>query len=109
MTEVTIFVHNKAYVGFTANLHAGEGDATGEMVCHGISALTLTCALSLNRIANISEEEMSAEQAEAFLSLRIPYHRVDETTDTLLRSMIIGLKAIEDEYDQYLKIETQEV
>lgn len=109
MTEITIFVHNEAYVGFIANQHAGNGDATGEMVCHGVSALTLTCALSLSQISNISEEEMSAEQAEAFLSLRIPYDLVDETTEILFRSMIIGLKAIEREYGQYIKIETQEV
>ena len=109
MTEITIFVHNEAYVGFIANQHAGEGDPIGEMVCHGVSALTLTCAMSLSQIATISEEEMSAEQAEAYLSLRIPYDLVDETTEILFRSMIVGLRAIESEYDQYLKIETQEV
>lgn len=109
MTKITIFKRGRDIAGFVANEHAGDGDEVGEIVCHGISALTLTCILSLESLAGISEEQMSVEQSDAFLSVRLGEHAVTEKSDLIFRSMLVGLEAIEDKYEQYIKIETQEV
>ncbi|MDD7363687.1 MAG: ribosomal-processing cysteine protease Prp [Peptoniphilus sp.] len=109
MTKITIFVRNQNILGFIADQHAGNGDDVGEIVCHGVSALTLTCVLSMEALAGLSEEEMSAEQSEAFLSIRIPEDAVSEKTDTIFRTMLVGLRAIEREYKSYINIETLEV
>ena len=109
MTTVTLFVRRGKILGFSANNHAGEGDEVGEIVCHGVSALTLTCALSMEALLSIDEDTMSFEQSEAYVSIRLPEDVVSDETELLFRSMKVGLKAIEGAYENYIKIETQEV
>lgn len=108
MTKVTILVRDGKRLGFIASQHAGE-DEVGEIVCHGVSALTLTALLAIHKLTGLSEDAMGAEQAEAYLSMRIPTGAVSETTETIFQTMEIGLFAIREEYGNYITIETQEV
>lgn len=109
MTTVTLFVRRGKILGFSANNHAGEGDEVGEIVCHGVSALTLTCVLSMEDLLSIDEDTMAFEQSEAYVSIRLPEEIVSHETELLFRSMLVGLNAIEGAYENYIKIETQEV
>ncbi|MDY3118551.1 MAG: ribosomal-processing cysteine protease Prp [Peptoniphilus sp.] len=109
MTRVILFVRRGKILGFLANNHAGQGDAIGEIVCHGVSALTLTCALSMETLLSMDEDTMHYEQAEAYISVRLPEEKVSRETELLFRSMVVGLEAIEGAYKNYITIETQEV
>lgn len=109
MTEITITVRGDDILGFIASEHSGRGDATGEIVCNGVSALTLTCVLSLVELAKIPEEKMDLEQSEAYLSVRLSDESIDKTTDLIFQTMLVGLRAIEREYENYITIETLEV
>ena len=109
MTTVTLFVRRGKILGFSANNHAGEGDEVGEIVCHGFSALTLTCALSMEDLLSIDEDTMAFEQSEAYVRIRLPEDIVSRETELLFRSMLVGLHGIEGAYENYIKIETQEV
>lgn len=109
MTKIVLYFCDGKPIGFSARQHAGDGDEIGEIVCNGISALTLTCILSIGEIAKISEDDMHIEQSEAYLFFRLKDGVESETAVTLLRSMIVGLNAIAEKYENYMKIETQEV
>ena len=64
---------------------------------------------ALEALHKAYEDTMSFEQSEAYVSIRLPEDVVSDETELLFRSMEVGLKAIEGAYENYIKIETQEV
>ncbi len=61
MTNITIYCSNNDYVGFRVSGHSGYSEAGYDIVCAGISALTINC---INSIEKLTEEKFSVFQHE---------------------------------------------
>ena len=98
MTEI-IFSLNTDHniVGFTCNGHSGYARRNkDDIVCAAISALTITSVNALEEIAK-SEFEFESDEKSGYLLCRLTSNPNDRT-ETILRTMELGLKGISDSY-----------
>lgn len=86
------------------NDHSGYDDAGKDIVCAAISALSQTILHAMTDLlkANIDFYEDS-EQTELFIS-KNEQTKECEKLDLLFDTLYLGLKSIECEYGDYLKI-----
>lgn len=110
MIRVTMFVDSKGkqFTGFHTYGHAGYAEAGSDIICSAVSAIVLT---TVNSIEALTEERFSVtqdpEQGEIDFRLQT---KAGEKAELLLRSMLIGLEGISEEYGkEYLEVTTKEV
>ena len=109
MTTITIYQdHEKAPVGFSTKGHAGFGDYGNDIVCAAISVLVIN---TINSIESFTDCAFSAEADEN--SGNIEFHLKGEAEPDavlLLRSMILGLQSIQNDYGKkFLRLHFKEV
>ncbi|MDO5301323.1 MAG: ribosomal-processing cysteine protease Prp [Tissierellia bacterium] len=95
--------------GFQASGHADSDSPTGDVVCNGVSALTQTAVLSAHQLVPIPEDQLKVGQRDGYLYLWILKGHEKPETQTILESMMVGLREIEKNYSKFLKISIQEV
>lgn len=91
--------------------HAETGPYGYDIVCAAVSALSIGTVNSLSEIAEIPVEVDSAEDSGGYLKFTIPENTSQKQMDTgqiLLKSLLLSLKSIEEEYDEYLQINSFE-
>lgn len=90
--------------------HAEAGPYGHDIVCAAVSALSIGTVNSLSEIAEIPVKVVSAEDSGGYLKFTIPSdisQKQMETGQVLLQSLLLSLKSIEDEYSEYVKINSQ--
>jgi len=91
--------------------HAGSGPYGYDIVCAAVSALSIGTVNSLSELAEIPLEVVSAEDSGGYLKFTIPAHvtlKQMETGQILMQSLLLSLQSIEEEYEDYLKINSFE-
>lgn len=96
MTTVVIFKSNGTYEGFTCTGHAGFDAYGRDIVCASVSVLVIN---TINSIEELAGEQIFVEsdEEEGRIECRFP-DGVNEKTELLLDSMVMGLKGIEKKY-----------
>lgn len=87
--------------------HAESGPYGYDIVCAAVSALSIGTVNSLTEIAEIPIEVVSAEDSGGYLKFTIPNdisQKQMETGQILLESLLLSLKSIEEEYSEYVNI-----
>lgn len=87
--------------------HAEAGPYGYDIVCAAVSALSIGTVNSLSEIAEIPIEVVSAEDSGGYLKFTIPTdisQKQMETGQILLESLLLSLKSIEEEYSEYVNI-----
>lgn len=90
--------------------HAEAGPYGYDIVCAAVSALSIGTVNSLSEIAEIPIEVVSAEDSGGYLKFTIPTdisQKQMETGQILLESLLLSLKSIEEEYSEYVNINSQ--
>ena len=90
--------------------HAEAGPYGHDIVCAAVSALSIGTVNSLSEIAEIPVKVVSAEDSGGYLKFTIPSdisQKQMKTGQVLLQSLLLSLKSIEDEYSEYVKINSQ--
>ena len=85
--------------GITLEGHAGYAEAGKDIVCAGVTALVQTLITSL--------EELTADQIEYSISpgkADIRYRNLSEAGRLLVGSFFVGLKEIEREFPEYIRL-----
>lgn len=106
---VVYFTENtdRKIIGFTSHGHAGYKKRGPDIVCAAISILTINAVNSLDEIAG-ADLVHSEDQKEGIISVKLK-SRPDEKTETIFRSLILGLKGISAEYgSKYCKVTVKE-
>lgn len=109
MTTVTVLYKGERIVGFTAKGHAGYAAQGEDIVCSAVSALTQTAYLGISEFV---EADVSVDQSDGRLRLELPSSLSDEErgkAELILGTMLLGLRAVEENYSDYLKIVKREV
>ena len=109
MTTITVFVKDDRITGFRAKGHSGYAQRGEDIVCAAVSALTQTACMGLTELV---KADAVISQKDGELRLEIPEGLEPEKRDKaelLLRMMLMGLRSVEKDYSDYLKIIKKEV
>ncbi|MBQ1893432.1 MAG: ribosomal-processing cysteine protease Prp [Clostridia bacterium] len=109
MTRITVFYKNGSPVGFRAKGHTGYAEAGEDIVCAAVSALTQTAYLGIGELVGA---DMRLEQKDGELSLMLAEDISEEELNKaqlILGTMLLGLRSIEENYSDYLKVIKREV
>lgn len=108
MTIVTVFQdRNHSYVGFSCSGHAGYARAGEDIVCSAISVLTIN---TINSISSFTDAKFSLESKEETGDLKMLLETpVDEDAGLLMRSLVLGLQGIHENYQDYMTLNFKEV
>jgi len=92
-------------VGFKVSGHANYADNGKDIVCAGVSAITVG---TVNSIEELTGTVMKSKVKSGFLNAKLPTDlkaEVSEQVQLLLSSMVVMLKSIEDSYGTYIQIQ----
>ena len=85
--------------GITAAGHAGYAPRGQDIICAGVTALTLSLIKSVEDLTeDIIEYEISPGRAD------IKYGNLSEASKTLVDSFFVGICMIADEFPEYVRI-----
>ncbi|SFD57985.1 hypothetical protein SAMN05216238_102273 [Lentibacillus persicus] len=106
MINVSINRENNQIKQFELSGHAESGPYGYDLVCAGVSAVSFG---AVNAVLTLSETELKIEQEDegGFLRVTVPEDIPDETmqkAQLLLEGMLISLKTIEREYNEFINI-----
>jgi len=90
--------------GFKVSGHAGYAKSGYDIVCAGVSAVTVG---TVNAIEALTGILMEADMKDGFLSADLPGEieaNQAEQVQLLLASMVVMLQSIEGSYGQYIEI-----
>lgn len=98
------------FCGFTCSGHADYSDKGIDIVCSGISALTQTTVLALDRIVGL-DIRVEADPETGFLDCEWSPDRSpkQDQADLLMKTMQLGLTEIQKLYPTNLKLREVEV
>ncbi|SDF25390.1 hypothetical protein SAMN04488542_10812 [Fontibacillus panacisegetis] len=106
MIIVSILRHSdNTIAGFEVSGHAGYAKPGEDIVCAGVSAVTVG---TVNSIEALTGVVMDSEMKHGFLNANLPSHvepKAIEQVQLLLASMVVMLTSIEGSYGKYIKIQ----
>ncbi|TKH34354.1 ribosomal-processing cysteine protease Prp [Paenibacillus polymyxa] len=94
--------------GFSVKGHANFAKSGEDIVCAGVSAVTVG---TVNSIVALTDVEMETEMENGFLSAYLSpesYHDANAQIQLLLESMVIMLTSIAESYGKYIQIENKQ-
>lgn len=109
MTRITVLYESGRITGFKAEGHTGYADRDYDIVCAGVSALTQTAYLGL---AEIVGADVDFKVGDGVLRLKLGRELSEkqrEQAELILGTMVAGLRSIEENYSDYLKLIKREV
>jgi uncharacterized protein YsxB (DUF464 family) len=110
MVSVNIKRDTSNYIlGFSCKGHANYAEKGADVICAGISALTMTAVLSLQQLTKLS---LQIKQNPVKGLLECNWENTPTEMDhanLIVEVMIIGLKDIAAQYPEYLKVSEVEV
>lgn len=95
---------DNAITGFKVSGHAGYAKRGYDIVCAGVSTVTVG---TVNAIETLAGVLLDADMKNGFLSANLPQDLEEdqaEQVQLLLASMVVMLKTIEGSYEQYIEI-----
>jgi uncharacterized protein YsxB (DUF464 family) len=110
MIVAEFYQNNQGLIrGFKIRGHAGYDSSGKDIVCSAVSAVVYAALGGMDELAGFRNFE---EKDGEYISCFIPNNLTAEqlfTADIILGTMIVGLKQIEAEYGQYIRIRYKEV
>jgi len=93
--------------GFAAEGHSGFAPHGQDIVCAAVSVLLQTAVLGLEEVARIVPQ---TNIADGYLECHIaPEQAHQPKAEAVLQTMLVGLKAVETEYSDYVKVRVSRI
>ena len=109
MTTITVYYNGDRIRGFRAKGHSGYAERGEDIVCAAVSALTQTAYLGVLELVGV-ESDISQNDGE--LRMMLPEGMTSEQSEMaelILGTMLLGLRSVEENYSDYLKVIKREV
>ncbi len=109
MTNVVIYTDNKNnYRGFLSSGHSGYASSGEDIVCAGISVLVIN---TVNAINEFTDDDIKVNSDEKLGEISLEFSAIpSEKSVLLIKTMILGLKGIIDNYgNDYITLDYEEV
>lgn len=108
MIKVRITRMNQRIVGFIVKGHADYDEYGKDIVCAGVSAITVGGLNAIAKAYNNDLTKFKVDMSEGYTSLNI-LDIENSGVQTILETLEIQFKTIEETYSKYIKIIEQEV
>jgi len=95
-------------VSFRASGHAGSVDDGYDMVCSAISASSIMIANGIIEVLNL-KPSVTVEDGFLHMDLRSLAPEDIEKSQVLMETLLLGVKSIEQNYGEYIKVKIKEV
>lgn len=94
-------------MGFKSYGHAGMADAGQDIVCAAISILTIN---TMNAIEKFTQDKYQQEidEKNACIDFKLDSIPSNEV-NLLLRTMVLGIRTIYEDYERYINLSFKEV
>ena len=109
MTSITIFKNQeKRFLGFECYGHVEYADDGEDIICAGISALVIS---TINALGAYTDAEFEPDTDQETGLIRVIFSKpAGHDADLLMKSLILGLQAIQNNYgDEYIILNFREV
>lgn len=104
MVKVEIKRKNHEIQEVTIRDHAGSGEHGYDLVCAGVSSISVGTLNALDRLcSDMCELQMQEEYVHILVNMQSPI------VQTVLQTMCIQLETMQQSYKKYIKINDQEV
>lgn len=110
MIQVQVFQNKSVIRGFEVSGHAGYEAKGQDIVCAGVSALTQTALLGLEKFVpgHYQYEICQEGYLKCRLDTDIDNQKLKDA-QVILETMLLGLESIQEQYGDYIVIAVQEV
>lgn len=109
MIDAVIFKNKQGVIrGFRIEGHADYAEAGSDIVCSAVSAVVYTALGGMDELAGFK----SFKEKDGFIECLIPDKHTggqQSTAQIILKTMDIGLRQIEADYRQYIRVRYEEV
>lgn len=103
MTEITFYRDdNDKCFGFECNGHSGFAKAGKDIVCAGISILTINFINSVEKLTK-TVVETESDESKGYLKVTIKDYEKEDVV-LLFESLRLGLNGIQENYSKYLRL-----
>ena len=108
MTIVIFKKKSEKLVAFKIEGHSGFDEAGKDIVCSAVSAISQTTLIGILEVLKIHAEYYIKD---GFLSLSVEKKSMEdiEKCQVLLQTMVLGLKSMEMNYNDYINVKVEEV
>jgi len=108
MINVVFKKRDNYLVSFNIYGHAGYDYEGYDIICSAVSALCITFA---NGITDVVKANAKISEHDGYVDLDLDNQTKSqiEKCQVLMETMLLGIKCIEDNYGDYIKVEVEEV
>lgn len=110
MNRLTVHMQKQTgrITGFECAGHTGYGEEGTDIVCAAVSAIVGAAVIGIQSVAKV---DPSVSSEEALLKCELPegLQELQELqVETILRTMLLGVRSIQRQYPEHVSIKTQE-
>ena len=107
MTSITVYKQNDIFTGFKVSGHSGYEDSGKDIVCAGISALTIKF---INSVEEFMDDRFvcSSNEEDGVIDFKFESEPSKES-QVLLDSLVFGLENLANDYKEFISLEFREV
>ena len=108
MTHIKIFRQNKSIIGFECSGHTGYDVEGSDIVCSAISTATQMTVVGLQDVLGL-KISLKKDDRNALLECKLASKESEiEKAQSFFKALEISLKAIEQDYKKYMKVEVKD-
>ena len=109
MTAITVFLKDGKPIGFDAHGHTGYAECGEDIVCAAVSAITQTAAMGVSELVRCPAAlEIKDGGLYLMLEKTVKGSKLQQA-ELILGTMLLGLRSVEQDYSDYLKLTEREV
>ena len=101
MINFTLLKAGDRILGFECKGHAGYARAGRDIVCAGVSMLTITCANALESVAHAKPE---CDMKDGNLSVFLPEGSRSHDAQVILMTLRQGMQDLQETYPKYVSL-----
>ncbi|MGI6094314.1 MAG: ribosomal-processing cysteine protease Prp [Lachnospiraceae bacterium] len=106
MITITVYQTEENYTGFLSKGHAEYAEEGSDIICAGVSALTVN---TINSIEAFTEDDFSVEQDDGYIRFQLK-GKASTASYLFMKSLVLGLETIRDNYgNEYIELIFKEV
>ena len=107
MTNITVYKQDDIFTGFKVFGHSGYEDAGKDIVCAGISALTINF---INSVEEFMDDRfvVNSNEEDGMIDFKFE-EKPSKESQVLLDSLVFGLENLAKDYKEFISLEFREV
>lgn len=111
MTKIVITKKDNEILCVECSEHTGFAESGKDIVCAGVSSITQTAILGVEKLTNI-KNNFVVDEKKGYLKFElydIDYSKDFEKAQVILKTMLLGLEDLEKQYPKYIKLEDKQI